>query len=549
MEKRTKRIFLWFEKRLPYFVLAAAYAISVGLFALYGEHNLDSDMSSEMVLANLLNKEGKILSTNWFYSTEIRFVSPVIIYQLGLKLFDSWHMARTFAVAVTLLGLIASVLYMARGAGMKKAAIYCAAAMILPLSRDYWLLFLYGGCYTVHFSMVCLVIGVILRLDGAKRRIIRLSILCGLSILLGMGGVRQIMILGAPLIASAALLCIDEARRHENLCSMKGSQQMWIAVGSVVSVVGLLVGYVINSKVLSSKYIFQNQNNTFIVEFTFDKLIEEFNDLLIFLGYDVDAKLLSLGGLSAWASIILLCMMLISVYILLTRFMQAMNAKQRLLALFAGSAVLIGLLLSTTTNRGINNYNSVHGVVYYISGILMMVVSAYLLIEVMSCRMKGLRHVTLFALTMAFFLVAGTNVKKHYRSTDANYEDAADWLVNHGYTQGFSTFWNGNVMIEASDGKLDMYVFPSWTMDALHSWLQDRSHFEALPEGKVFVYVDTREEIWDPCACADESRLIYESVGGRAYAYDSAQEVMEIQSRYRAEILAQRADVEESEYE
>jgi len=549
MGKRIKRIFLWLERRLPYFVLTAAYVISVGLFALYGEHNLDSDMSSEMVLANLLNKEGKILSTNWFYSTEIRFVSPVIIYQLGLQLFDSWHMARTFAVAVTLLGLIVSVLYMVREAGMKKAAVYCAAAMTLPLSRDYWLLFLYGGCYTVHFSMVCLVIGMVLRLYRAKRKTLSLSILCGLSVLLGMGGVRQLMILGAPLIISAALLCIDEARRHETMSSMKDSQQMWIAVGSVVSVVGLLAGYVINSKVLISKYVFQNQNNTFIVEFSFDKLIEEFNDLLIFLGYDVDAKLLSLGGLSAWASIILMCIMVISVYILLTRFMRAMNVKQRMISLFTGSAVIIGLLLSTTTNRGINNYNSVHGVVYYISGILMMVVSAYLLIEVISCRMKGLRHMTLFALTMVFFLVAGTNVKKHYRSTDANYEDAADWLVNHGYTQGFSTFWNGNVMIEASDGKLDMYVFPSWTMDTLHSWLQEKSHFEALPEGKVFVYVDTREEIWDPSACADESRLIYESVGGRAYAYDSAQEVMEIQHRRREEFLAQHTAAAENGHE
>ena len=95
---RTKRRFHW----LPWLVLAAAYLFTVGFQALYGMHNLNADNSSEMVLADLLNEEGGFLSTNWYYSTELRVVSPVPVYQLGLLPFDSWHMARTFSVAVLL---------------------------------------------------------------------------------------------------------------------------------------------------------------------------------------------------------------------------------------------------------------------------------------------------------------------------------------------------------------------------------------------------------------------------------------------------------------
>ena len=103
---------------LPWLLLAAAFALSVGYYALYGAHNLNADDSSEMVLAAQLNEEGTFLSENWLYSTELRVVSPVPLYQLGLRLFDSWHAARTFAIAVVLLCIIASSLFMMRQLGL-----------------------------------------------------------------------------------------------------------------------------------------------------------------------------------------------------------------------------------------------------------------------------------------------------------------------------------------------------------------------------------------------------------------------------------------------
>lgn len=129
-----KKIMSFLKRGLPYLVLLAAYLMSVGIFALYGEHNLDSDMSSEMILASILNEEGGLFSEEWYYSTELRVVSPVMLYQIGLKLFDSWHAARTFAVAVLQIGVILSFLFMTKAAGMKESGVYCAAGLILPIS-------------------------------------------------------------------------------------------------------------------------------------------------------------------------------------------------------------------------------------------------------------------------------------------------------------------------------------------------------------------------------------------------------------------------------
>lgn len=101
----------------PVLVFIACLAVTVGFYWVYGEHNLDADISSEFVLANLLNSEGRLMTENWFYSTEVRVTSPVPVYQLMLRLFSDWHVARTVSIAVLLCCVAASLTYMARGMG------------------------------------------------------------------------------------------------------------------------------------------------------------------------------------------------------------------------------------------------------------------------------------------------------------------------------------------------------------------------------------------------------------------------------------------------
>ena len=61
-----------------------------------------------MVLASQLNREGGILSTNWYYSTELRVFCEQLLFKVGLMIFpDNWHLARVLAQAVLLAVLLA----------------------------------------------------------------------------------------------------------------------------------------------------------------------------------------------------------------------------------------------------------------------------------------------------------------------------------------------------------------------------------------------------------------------------------------------------------
>ena len=126
------------EYALAATVLVLSFAVSLGMFAAFGAHNLDADMSSEMLLARLQNEEGTLLSRSWYYSTELRVVSPVPLFQLGLLLFpQDWQAARTVATGIMLAGIAASFLYFARKARMGASGVLMAAILMMPFSQVY----------------------------------------------------------------------------------------------------------------------------------------------------------------------------------------------------------------------------------------------------------------------------------------------------------------------------------------------------------------------------------------------------------------------------
>lgn len=113
LQKNTtlrKKIDFW--SALPWVWLVCAYCITLGVLIVRGEGYIDSDMSGEMILADLLNQERDLLlSKNWGYSSEIRVFYLQLIYRITLLIFPhNWFAARMLGQAVWLLLLVLCML-------------------------------------------------------------------------------------------------------------------------------------------------------------------------------------------------------------------------------------------------------------------------------------------------------------------------------------------------------------------------------------------------------------------------------------------------------
>ena len=128
---------------------------------------------------------------------------------------------------------------------------------------------------------------------------------------------------------------------------------------------------------------------------------------------------------------------------------------------------------------------------------------------------------------------AGWHAEQIRRSTGSERLAVQQALVEQGYTEGFATFWNGNVITELSNGKIEV-----WTIDApgsieeLYPWLQKRTHSTEKPKGKVFLLLSLEE--LEQCPIGEnvpQEDVIYSSDSYIAYGFDSYGELAALYSQ------------------
>ncbi|MBP3428423.1 MAG: hypothetical protein J6M47_09210 [Clostridia bacterium] len=508
---------------LPYLVLAAALALAIGPLALWGSHNLDADQSSEMVLASLLNREGRLITDSWYYSTELRVISPVPLYQLGLLLSGGdWHAARVIGLSLSFLLCAAAMIYMARGAGLGESAVCAAAVVLLPVSEVHKFLFSLGGFYTMYIAAGCWLVGLVLRAGRGRGQIPQLVRIALLGVLCGLSGVRMPMICGAPLLIACLLEGFHLLRTSSSLGEVWQKEQTPMLLAGCLAVAAMLVGYLINSRVLAGMMHFEQFGDRTLGELDFAGFLTQLRYLAQYFGYKAGVQLLSLRGFVSVLVVLAVGFMAYSLVCGVAR-REALSPRLRVLLYTAAAALAMGMFINVVTGEGHNEY----AVGYYLMGVFMLVLAGFAHLEKMPFGMPWLRRLCMLGLCGVLFLQAALFTRNHMSTQESEYEHAAKALTEAGYEAGFATFWHGNVLTEASDGALEI-----WTLDSLHgpqrgAWLQETAHMDTLPEGRVFVYVGESERYDNPPA-AEAAHLIWESPvnGSCAYGYENAQEVM-----------------------
>ena len=523
MKKKLCRVLPW--------LVAAAYLLTITFFALYGSHNLNGDDASEMLLAALANRDGNwILTENWIYSTELRIIGPTLLYQIGLKLMPTWHAARVFAQAVCLALILASFLYMAHELGMKKAAPYLAAVLMLPFNDVYDYVIVYGLYYAVHLMLSFLILGLTFRFGHREKKgaWLTLSALAALGLWSGLGGVRMLMMIVAPLFGAAVLMALMEMKEHQTFREAIGTPAVRMAGASIVCFVTTGIGYVAGLAMFADKYTYFSYTDIGMARFKMSELINQFSSMLYDLGYVNGVSLMSVRGINNLLSVVIFLAIFAAVWRMLSRW-QKLAPVHRLLTLTAVLAVLIGMLCNIMLDQLLTRY--------FLVGTMLLFVVLALAIEVEPCRNAMLRTLTLLFMTGCCAFGASCIMRYDYTQGEVNYEMAADWLVEHGYTQGYATFWNANLLTAASDGRIDMWVLSDsshslyageWRTMGMQRILQEKRKLTEDPQGRVFLLVTEEEQkegspLLDPAHYVDMVAWSY-----YVYEYDSAQQMREL---------------------
>ena len=481
---------------LPWLWMAAAYLFDLWYQLVPGKWIVDSDLASEMILSDLLNKEGTIISHNWFYSTELKVVNLQWFYRLGLLIFpNDWHLARTFGMAITLALFAAAMLFFVKCAGLGRAGLWMVGTLLWPFGQHYLVYAIYGGYYLVYTFFYMLVLALVLRSLNADKKHCALQwvLACVITAVAGMNGVKQLMVFHAPLCLAAAILLVlalHSCGKTDWKAALDACRkEVRLLVASLVTAVAAAAGYFVSNAVLSRMYDFKSYN--FIVWnrdedwFTLDRILMDFFHEF---GYENGSGVFHFGGIAAAVGLLLGCWMFFCIVRLLLLRLDKLERNDKLLVL---------LLVAMLAVCGVA-YTYFHEYYLYFWLMNMPVAIAVMAVEIKTedFHILGARQLLGVGLAACFTLCAVSTVRQeqeHPYLAHKGLNTAAEWLVDNGYTQGYSTFWNGNAMTELTSGKLEVWTLQSLDRDDVPNWLQPKSHLTTDPE-HPFLLIDTETD-------------------------------------------------------
>lgn len=514
-EKQSLEYSGW-KKYIPWMILGLTYLAVLAVQYVYMRHCLDSDMASEMVLANLLNKEGKFLSANWYYSTELRVFCEQIFFKLGLWIFPThWRLARLTAQAVLMAIMTLAFLFCAKQLRLRKWGIYGAAALLCPFG--YWYAFhcIFGGFYMVHIFFVVMILGMCFAVyrDGegnneekekTEKRLsvayIHFFLLLLICFCAGLNGLRILLNLFAPLLA-VCFYFYGKACHRKGYFPGRGEKETRLLLISVSGTLGAAAGYLVNRGVLSGIYHFETTEREW-TSLDLSALLQTWSDFLSLFGYPMDriwqaeneaysnhpVNLISLQGMLSAFSLILIGALLFCIYRLWKRRRERSFLERVTVALLLSSVLINGIVFSWMDGRGGGNAS------YWIPVVPVCFLVIAIEGKTENFRMRnGKRLVSIaFLVTM---LCCSIETMMHFVSypprAPEGIEQVADWLEESSYTKGCATFWNANVLTELTNGELEVWDVDAKTLTT-HTWLQETAH-DTMPDEPFFLLVGREE--------------------------------------------------------
>lgn len=496
---------------------------------------LSSDDASEMVLGHLLSQQNAIISKDWYYSTEIRFLNTNLVYSLFFKLFSgkNWHFVRLASTCAMHMVMIFSLWYLCNRMNHKECFPLSALAIMLPMSTDYYIITLKGAFYIPHITISFLGMALIMEainFHGWRRGTsISLSIL--LAFLSCIGGARQLIILYLPLMLSAFLVSAEEFRKR-GFEKYKSMPYFVATLASVLTFVGGVAGYLVNTNYLSKVYFFKQWDTIIYKAFDWNSLVRVLNGFLNTYGFVAD-RIDAPHTISNLIAAVIMVLTVVAVMYPL-RHRDSVTKEYYFLATFFSSAIVVFILLYTMTSMTYEvRYNQPIAVFSYI--LIVMWIG-----EGLNGERKKLVSLLASAVVcvIASILVYSAMIDSLQENEYTNeLEDIANVALAGDYRNGYGSFWRSNVLTELSNGQIDMR---SWgdsgsnedlsefkNVNAVYPWLQLKSHETGKPEGKVFMIFTTNE--FNSCVWKAElpdDRLIYFSDNYRAYGFENYEDMI-----------------------
>lgn len=500
----------------------------------------NSDWAADLIFARQCAVEGRGISHNLCYTTEFKFLDLQLIKALFFHVLDSWVKINAWGNTVAFFILYLSSIFLLKKLELNGSGIlfFCAIAFIVPFSASYFEIALVAGFYTIKIIVEILFLGLFYAFLKTKKRNWRIGLaVCAavLSIFSGIGGIRLTLLLYIPLVAACIVNWIMEVKDNEI-----GANKWREAINGkafrpmVWSLFYLLfdgIGYVLNVKYFARVYQFQGSDKVFWGDIygvnLFDRLGDRFAGIANTLGYYGNINVFSLEGIK---NLLALAVMVVSVYchVHIIKNWKKYPAVQINMTLFSAIAIVANGFIFTITDYSSSRYwvpvlvFSIPVIGIYLNG------AVEKLIDNIFC-------IVITIICVGFLALGCFQTTKSVLHSKGNEHRQAsiEFLEDNGYTFGYSTYWNANVVTAISNGRVEVAsIYSPETMD-YYLWGTTKDYYkEGYHDGKCFLLLTLEErEAYKEGSVLSNGQEIYRDDYFVIYSYDSVDTLLGLAGR------------------
>ncbi len=458
---------------IPALLFALAIVLTVFTTWQTSLYCLDGDTSSELVLAHHLNETGQLFSRDWYYSSELRVLNTQLVFAPLFSVFSDWHMVRFTGTLILQALLVLSFFYLGRQAKLSWGARFLGGALLLlPVSATYGRFVLYQAYYIPHiaigFTVVALFLSV-MRHHQARRlpsAFIRLALLCALSLVSGLGGVRQGVATHGPLVFLLLVLCFQEAKDPPLLSVIRKNRgSLCVACAAAAA---FALGYIINSRYLSSAFSFRDYNTLTLGVVGAENLSDILFGLLHFFGFREEVRLLSVLGILSLGAVFSFVVCAAWGAALLCGRQKSVSPAHRMISLFALSATFVMLCVYLLVE--LNWYYALYllpAIVWFIPLIgaafdaipdragMLRRGDVCMLLSILLIAANGFVNSAFFATQGKLFPQRYHGIGYENMTLGEQLQAPVAYLQENGYDYGYAEFWTSSPITEISDGSID----------------------------------------------------------------------------------------------
>lgn len=463
--------------------LIVAIGIAVG-FIIYTNlfrYSMNADIASEAVLAQLIWNSGEWIPKSWYPSTELRIWTTPNLAALFYGITSDMSMAMGGACIMMTLGILASAYFFISQFSFNRTQklFFLLLCLIFPNNFHILeLLYVFASYYAIHIILLFFTLGIYARLINGKDISCRWLVIAVIfSFMMGMQGVRGILILSGPLL-------VTEVLRESYLIY---SRQQWknkktlIIGGWCFSL--LLAGYAGTLLPFS----IGNSSTSRNIRKSFVKLINTIiPDIKRCLGWGG----LSLTGRFLYTGLLLITLAVLVLFIVKLVKKQYIDAVMWIyLVLWISVAATIFIIMFTTIDSS-HRY-------YFIIYFAMAFGLTYLIKNI--CEKTAILRAIGYTIPLILFLYQTNTVYiSHIRSEQSTMPELSAvcrYLEDNGYYTAYASFERANIITVLSNGSVKCAAVASVERMDINKWLSSTDWYVPnVPYETKTAYIITESE-------------------------------------------------------